>query len=112
MRTVLDTALGNAALATLLAVAVAPLARRARPAVAHALWLLVLVKLVTPPVIPLPVPGPWSRPPAVEAEPEPYVEPIPPTIAVRLDESAVAAAPPSQAKAGETKLPTPEQLIG
>ncbi|HTU24032.1 MAG TPA: hypothetical protein VMF30_01465, partial [Pirellulales bacterium] len=33
------------------------------PAVRHALWLLVLVKLVAPPLVALPLPGPSARPP-------------------------------------------------
>lgn len=51
--------LWNVALATLLALFVSLLSRLAmfkrRPALAHTLWLLVLAKLVTPPLIPLPV---------------------------------------------------------
>jgi bla regulator protein blaR1 len=52
----------NAVSATLLALVVAglsrPLARR--PAILHALWLLVLLKLVTPPLYELPIPWPSS----------------------------------------------------
>ncbi len=61
--------LTNAALAGLLAVPalLASWLLPKRPAVAHALWLLVLLKLLTPPLIGLPV---WSAP-AAPPEPEP-----------------------------------------
>jgi beta-lactamase regulating signal transducer with metallopeptidase domain len=56
MPTLLQIGLSNAAAATLLAVlAYLAVRARARPAVAHALWMLVLVKLLTPPLVPLPV---------------------------------------------------------
>src|SRR3954447_7866702 len=71
MESLLAMAASNALLATLLALP-AWLAGRAfprRPALAHALWLLVLLKLVTPPVGSLGL-G-WGRPaPAVQAERE------------------------------------------
>jgi WD40 repeat protein/beta-lactamase regulating signal transducer with metallopeptidase domain len=60
--------LANALLAGLLAVLALVVGRCSRrPALVHCLWLLVLLKLVTPPVIPFPVPG---LAPAVVAEPE------------------------------------------
>lgn len=58
METLLEIGLSNAAVATLLAVgalAVSKLWRR--PAVAHSLWLLVLLKLVTPPLVGIPLLG-------------------------------------------------------
>src|SRR5262245_61076457 len=59
MSTIAFTLLWNVVLATMLALLVWPLSRskrvRRRPGLLHALWLLVLAKLVTPPVIPLPV---------------------------------------------------------
>ncbi|OAI49364.1 hypothetical protein AYO44_06430 [Planctomycetaceae bacterium SCGC AG-212-F19] len=69
METVLHIGLGNGALATLLAIAAAAVSLFARrPALAHGLWLLVLLKLVTPPLVRLPVPSFWeSTPPAVES---------------------------------------------
>ena len=56
MMTVLQVALANLVVASLLA-ALATLAGRfwRRPALVHSLWLLVLLKLVTPPLVPLPV---------------------------------------------------------
>jgi beta-lactamase regulating signal transducer with metallopeptidase domain len=61
----------NAALATLLAL-LAAAARwlRFRPALAHALWLLVLLKLLTPPVLTVPIAW-WPRPETVPAPPTP-----------------------------------------
>ena len=57
----LQLGLSNAVLATLLAILVAILAAVCRrPALTHALWLLVLLKLVTPPL--LPVALPWPSP--------------------------------------------------
>jgi len=54
METVLNIGLTNAACATLLALIAALLSRWIkRPAVIHVLWLLVLLKLVTPPVLSL-----------------------------------------------------------
>jgi beta-lactamase regulating signal transducer with metallopeptidase domain len=65
MDTLLHVGLGNAVLAGVLAIVVGLLLRiLRRPALAHALWLLVLLKLVTPPLVSLPCP--W---PAGEAEP-------------------------------------------
>jgi beta-lactamase regulating signal transducer with metallopeptidase domain len=59
-RTLLHAGLSNAVLAAALAVLVAAMARafRGRPALVHGLWLLVLLKLVTPPVLPAPLPWP------------------------------------------------------
>jgi beta-lactamase regulating signal transducer with metallopeptidase domain len=76
----LHAGLSNALTATLLAVAVAAVTRVCRrPALAHALWLLVLLKLVTPPL--LPVSLPWSDPlaagPAVAQRADPAALPVP-----------------------------------
>ncbi|MFH1923150.1 MAG: M56 family metallopeptidase [Planctomycetota bacterium] len=53
----------------LAAVAAAAAARRIRPAFVHGLWLLVFVKLLTPPLVGVPVPFFWSQPerPAADA---------------------------------------------
>ena len=56
MPTLVQIGLSNAAAATLLVVlAYLAVKAKVRPAVAHALWMLVLVKLLTPPLVPLPV---------------------------------------------------------
>jgi beta-lactamase regulating signal transducer with metallopeptidase domain len=56
MTAFLETGLRNAAMATVLAVVVALVARIVRrPALAHALWLLVLLRLVMPPIWTVPI---------------------------------------------------------
>ena len=61
MNSLLEIGLNNALVASLLALPVAGLAAVCRrPALAHSLWLLVLVKLVTPPLVLIPLP--WSVP--------------------------------------------------
>src|SRR5437868_5333583 len=52
MPPLLEAGLANAAAATVLALVAAAVGRVARrPALAHALWLLVLLKLLTPPLV-------------------------------------------------------------
>ena len=78
MRTLVEIGLLNALSAGVLAVA-ALAARRwsRRPALVHALWLLVLLKLLTPPLLPVPVLAPEEEPaPAV-------VAPAPPRLVAR-----------------------------
>jgi beta-lactamase regulating signal transducer with metallopeptidase domain len=59
----LQIGLVNAIVATLLAIAVALIARHVRrPALVHALWIVVLVKLVTPPLFRVPVEVPFPVP--------------------------------------------------
>jgi beta-lactamase regulating signal transducer with metallopeptidase domain len=77
MNTLVETALSNVLMAGLLAVpaALAALWGR-RPALTYGLWLLVLLKLVTPPICRVPVAWPDSSPvavakPPVAAPPEP-----------------------------------------
>jgi beta-lactamase regulating signal transducer with metallopeptidase domain len=56
MHPLLEAGLANAAAATVLALVAAAVGRvTRRPALAHALWLLVLLKLLTPPLIAVPV---------------------------------------------------------
>jgi beta-lactamase regulating signal transducer with metallopeptidase domain len=57
MRTLIETALSNALVACLLALLAFAVSRWRRPALAHGLWLLVLLKLLTPPLIPIYLPG-------------------------------------------------------
>ena len=52
-----------------------------RPALAHALWLMALVKLVTPPLVPLPLVPSWDRLPALSAPAAPLVVRIAPDAA-------------------------------
>src|SRR5262249_8805325 len=59
MHSFLEMVLSNAVMATLLAVLAAVVSQLCRrPALVHSLWLLVLLKLITPPLLPVPVP--WS----------------------------------------------------
>src|SRR5437660_701209 len=54
MQTILEIALSNAVMVTVLALLAATVSRVCRrPALAHGLWLLVLLKLVTPPLVPV-----------------------------------------------------------
>src|SRR4051812_25219126 len=71
METLLHVGLGNALLATALALLAAAGGRVwRRPAVRHALWLLVLLKLVTPPVVSIPLPSfAWPEKAAVSPSP-------------------------------------------
>ena len=63
METLVRAGLNNALVAALLAGLVLLISRFCRrPAVLHALWLLVLLKLITPPLIWLPLPWPTSTP--------------------------------------------------
>jgi bla regulator protein BlaR1 len=62
MQSFLSLALSNALLATVLALLAAVVTRVCRrPVVRHALWLLVLLKLITPPLFPLSVAWPRSE---------------------------------------------------
>jgi len=85
MHTVLQTGLSNAVAAIVLALLAACAGRMfRRPALAHALWLLVLLKLITPPLVPLPItwPGPGeiaASAPALPAQPAEETERIVPS---------------------------------
>lgn len=62
MDSLLEIALNNALVATVLAVVVFSISRFVRyPALCHAFWVLVLVKLVTPPIVSVPLPAGWGR---------------------------------------------------
>ena len=57
MEPLVHAMLSNALAATVLAVLVAILGRACRrPALIHGLWLVVMLKLVTPPVVPVSIP--------------------------------------------------------
>ena len=67
MERLFTVALSNAVMATVLALLVAALGRACRrPALMHGLWLLVLLKLVTPPLVEWPwaLPDFWAAAPA------------------------------------------------
>src|SRR6516162_6747393 len=70
----LQIGLTNAALAMVLALAVAGVARWCgRPVLVHALWLLVLLKLVTPPLVIIPIAWPADAAPKTTAADAPVI---------------------------------------
>ncbi|MFI5461556.1 MAG: M56 family metallopeptidase [Isosphaerales bacterium] len=77
METLVHAGLSNAVSATFLALVVACLGRvlARRPAVLHCLWLLVLLKLVTPPLYEVPIP--WPKPFTEVQEPTPPLHFVP-----------------------------------
>src|SRR5262245_43040208 len=123
---IFEAVLGNLAVAAALA-AVALAAGRwlNRPAVAHVLWLLVLVKLLTPPLVTIPVqclpartesvaaapavpPPPAAVPqPIVVVEPDPPAAPAPPQATVALPVPPPTPAPPPAAPAASPSLRLP-----
>ena len=69
MDTLLQVGLSNALLAGVLALAaLAAGGLSRRPALAHALWLLVLLKLITPPFLPVTLPWPAAGPTPTQPE--------------------------------------------
>ncbi|MGL4549850.1 MAG: M56 family metallopeptidase, partial [Gemmataceae bacterium] len=113
-----EVGLANAAVAAVLALlALLAGALCRRPALAHVLWLLVLIKLITPPLFRVPVPGlrepapaaaPKPKPPAREAAVAVAAGPVVPTLRMPFTKIAdfgkvidpalaMAAAPPLQA---------------
>ena len=94
----LQLGLGNALAAALLALLVAAVTfplRRRRPALVHALWLVVLLKLMTPPLWTLPLTWPTPQP-AATAPPAPPAEASADVVLVEvelLDIAPEAAAP-------------------
>jgi beta-lactamase regulating signal transducer with metallopeptidase domain len=98
MTTLLLTALSNALAATLLAVIAFFVGRYLRvPALAHTLWLLVLVKLITPPLVQIPVAwievevpaAPQAREMSLQPDPQPSAKPKRPRPA--SDSTVIAA---------------------
>src|SRR5947209_1756006 len=102
MNTLLEIGLSNAVVAALLALPVAGLAAVCRrPALAHSLWLLVLLKLVTPPLVLIPLPWPVSGGPLAAARE-----------VLSADSNSPSVPPSGGATAGEPapdSLPDPEE---
>jgi beta-lactamase regulating signal transducer with metallopeptidase domain len=105
MSTLLEIGLSNALVAVLLALVAAAASRFIRrPALTHCLWLLVLIKLITPPLVYVPLPEwrteaaadlakdvkPPLEAPAAERPSEPAVMPDPELIARVLEEARAA----------------------
>ncbi len=82
MNTLLEIGLSNAVMASLLALPAAAVSTWGRrPALAHVLWLLVLIKLITPPLFSVPIPWPAGSeatsslpPPQAAFTPSPALE--------------------------------------
>jgi beta-lactamase regulating signal transducer with metallopeptidase domain len=104
----LQAGLSNALMAAGLALAAFGVGRLSRrPALAHALWLLVLLKLVTPPLVRVPVPWPEAPPPAeAEVTPAAVADAAPPAPVPRPVPQEVA--PPAADVAVPEKEPAPE----
>ena len=96
MDTLLGIGLGNALGATVLAALAAVMGRLCRrPALRHGLWLLVLLKLLTPPLVPVRLPRQAAPVPAVAATP--VAQPHPPEfVDVRPGGDAEDGPPQSQ----------------
>lgn len=119
---ILEAVLGNLAVATALAVVALAVGRWAnRPALAHVLWLLVLVKLLTPPVFTVPVKCLPARaearaaaPVAVQSLPIPAPEVVPVVMTEPEPRAAIdpaplpAAAVPSAAEVPQPVAPAPQ----
>jgi beta-lactamase regulating signal transducer with metallopeptidase domain len=109
VETLLHIGLSNAGLATVLAVLAAGLGRVCRrPALAHALWVLVLIKLITPPLLAVPVGWPASvAKPASVVPGEPAITDADanPTVREKLP-------PPSLQRRAEVAEPVVTPLVG
>jgi beta-lactamase regulating signal transducer with metallopeptidase domain len=107
--TVLEVGLSNALAALVLAVPAALVGRLGRrPALAHALWLLVLVKLITPPLFHWPMAWPGFAPPPLAVSPV-AEEPANMEVEV-LPGPLLDNADPEEAEE-EAALPPPAQLL-
>lgn len=108
MDTLLHAGLSNAVVAAVLAVLTAAVAWGCRrPAVAHALWLLVLVKLVTPPLLSLPLP--WPAPALTDPMPDiPASFPEPAPAVATVEPLETLSVPEGPAPEGEPFVETAE----
>jgi beta-lactamase regulating signal transducer with metallopeptidase domain len=114
METLLNAGLSNALSATFLALLVAGLGLllTRRPALVHCFWLLVLVKLVTPPLYELPVPWLDSLGPGPRSKPVLRVAPLdlvrgPAPLLLALDEARIPREALVDVRAGDL-LAAPE----
>ena len=136
MNGLLAIALSNLLVATVIAVPALLAGRLSRPALAHGLWLLFFVKLLTPPLFPIPIA--WSlaaseealneaqTPPSLEEElPQPVftgwsdgAEPVTPEIKADVagifNQALVAAPtePPANVAAEPVEFPWMEAAVG
>jgi bla regulator protein BlaR1 len=96
MDSLLQVGLSNAAVATVLALvaSIVSLVWRRRPALVHGLWLLVLLKLLTPPLARIPIPG-WTTTFAST-----------PAVAVKENEAPAATATHAEAELDFAEMPS------
>lgn len=106
MDALVQAALLNALLAAPLALLAAGVARLGRPAVAHALWLLVLLKLLTPPLMSLPVAWPTAAEPPADVTPPPTLPELPVALDPVPEEDGAA-----HEVAAEAPAPEPEPQL-
>lgn len=110
MERLLEIALINAASVTVLALAVTLVGRWVkRPAVMHALWLLVLLKLVTPPLVEVAALPNHSRDLMTLARAT--TQPLAAPAAVRAPDPIAAAVAPSTSPIPSPTRPTPARLF-
>ncbi len=103
MQTFLEICLSNAIIATVLAALAAGISRwRGRPALVHLLWVLVLLKLITPPVMSLPAAWPTFVQEAL-AEPVTGRTDIPPRSPEEVDPELTSPASAERDQADENR---------
>lgn len=110
METLLQIGLSNALVATLLALVAVCVGRFCRrPALTHSLWLLVLLKLITPPLVSVPLPWPQSATPTADPAAQRFanLDPLPPSPLVPDADRPVVQVPEG-VLAGDFPLPLPE----
>lgn len=108
LETIAAAAISNALVATALGIAAWVASRWAKPTVAHALWLLVLVKLVTPPIFEASVP----LPAALVFHHESATVVNDPAADRPVGEFEGASTPPAEAKPSQANAPTPSDDLG
>jgi beta-lactamase regulating signal transducer with metallopeptidase domain len=118
MTGLLEISLSNAAMALALALVAAGVgAACRRPALAHSLWLLVLLKLVAPPLLGVPIP--WSRPagaktvatdsPGPIASGRVVVHQIPSPVSPAPNAMAARSSPPPPRPSAVAAMPAPRR---
>jgi beta-lactamase regulating signal transducer with metallopeptidase domain len=111
MEPLLRILLTNAAIAGLIAVVAFALSRLVRrPAVAHALWLLALLKLVTPPLVSLPLLPAWRAVPTRGAPAAPSIVPLATAPATIASSAATTARIASSRAPGLARFEEPQSL--
>src|SRR5262249_37733128 len=83
-----------------------------KPALTHSLWLLVLLKLVTPPLLPVALPWSWDEPePAAAVKPAPAA-PAPPILIAQAQPALTALEPNPQVRKTNIKEVGDPRAIG